>query len=83
MKRIQCEETPQFYVFITFGSFAIEMAFFSSLGKVTEGSRVPFLLSESSVVTRGSKNKFLRGKVYDRCCHGHILLSAAIHGLHS
>ena len=83
MKGIQCEETPQFDVFITFGSFDIEMAFFSSLGKVIEGSRGLFVLSESSVVTKGSKNKFLRGKVYDRCCHGHILLSAAIHGLHS
>ena len=28
-----------------------------------------------------SINKFLRGKVYNRCRRGHILLSAAIHGL--
>ena len=26
-------------------------------------------------------NKFLRGKIYNRCCLGYILLSAAIHRL--
>ena len=30
----------------------------------------------------GSMNKFLRGKVHNRCCREHIILSAAIHVLH-
>ena len=82
-KKIQCEEIPQFdNIFIMFDSFHIEMAFFSSLGKIIEDSGGPYILSESSVVAMGSMNKSLRGKVYNRCHRGHILLSAAIHGVH-
>ena len=82
-KIIQCEETSQFdNVFIMFGSFHIKMPFFSSLGKIIEGSRGPCILSESSVVAVGSMSKFLRGKVCNRCRRGHILLSVAIHGLY-
>ena len=82
-KRIHCKETPQFdNAFIMFGSFHIEMAFFSSLGKNIKGSGGPRILSESSVVALGSMNEFPRGKVYNRCRCGHIILSAAIHGLH-
>ena len=81
-KRIQCEETPQFDVFIMFASFHIEMTFFSSLGKIMKGSGGPHILSESSVVAMGYMNKFLRGKVYNRCHRGHISFSAAIHRLH-
>ena len=82
-KRIHCKETPQFdNAFIMFGSFHIEMAFFSSLGKNIKGSGGPRILSESFVVALGSINKFPRGKDYNRCRCGHIILSAAIHGLH-
>ena len=57
-KRIQCEETPQLTnVYIMFGSFHIEMAFFSSLVKIIESSEGPYLLSESSVVAMGFINK--------------------------
>ena len=58
VKRIQCEETPQLTnVYIMFGSFHIEMAFFSSLVKIIESSEGPYLLSESSVVAMGFINK--------------------------
>ena len=56
VKRIQCEETPQLTnVYIMFGSFRIEMAFFSSLVESSEG---PYILSESSVVAMGFIYKF-------------------------
>ena len=58
------------------------MAFFSSSGKIIEGSGGPYILSENFVVAMGSINKFLRGKVYHRCSCGHFLLSATIHGLY-
>ena len=58
------------------------MAFSSSLGKIIEGSGGPYLLLGSFVVAMGSMNQFLRGKVYNRCRLGHVLLSVAIHGLH-
>ena len=83
VERIQCEETSQIdNVFIMVGSFHIEMACFSSPGKIIDGSGGPYILSEISVVAMGAINKFLRGKVYHRCSRGYILLSTAIHGLH-
>ena len=57
------------------------MTFFSSLGKIIEGSEGPYILSESSVVAIGSMSKVAIGKVYNRWRRGHILLSAAIYGL--
>ena len=81
-KRIQRKEAPQFNnVFIIFGSFHIETTFFSSLGRIIEDSGGPYILSESFVVAIGSMNKFLRGKVYNKCRRCRILLSAASHGL--
>ena len=63
VKRIQCEEKPQFdNVFIMFGSSHIEMAFFLALGKITEGSEGPYIRSERSAVATGSMKKFLRRK---------------------
>ena len=56
------------------------MAFFSSLGKIIEGSEGSYILSESSVVAMGSMSKFPIGKAYNRWRRGHILLSAAIYG---
>ena len=65
-----------------FGSFHIEIAFFSSLGNIIAGSRGTYIPLESSAVAMGPMKKFLRGKVRNRCYRGHTLLSVAIHGLH-
>ena len=82
-KQIQCESTPQFdNVFIMFGSFHIEQNIFSLLGKFIEGSGGPFILAEGNVVAMGSMNRFLKGKMYNRCRRSHMLLSTALHGLH-
>ena len=65
-----------------FGQFHIEGNIFSGIGKLLEGSGGPYLLSEARVVAMGSLNRFLKGKMYNRCRRSHLLLSTALHGLH-
>ena len=82
-KKIQNEEPDEFKdVFIMFGAFHIEGSIFSTNGKLIEGSGGPCLLIESSVIAPGSMNRFLKGKMYNHCRRGHIMLSTALHGLH-
>lgn len=82
-KQIQNEESPTFDdVFVMFGSFHIELSFFSSIGRIIEGSGGPFAITESQILAAGSLNKFLKGKMYYRCKRGNIFLSTAMHGLH-
>ena len=66
----------------SFGSFHIELSFFSSLGRIIEGSGGRYVLSVSSIIAMRSMNKFLKGKMYNRCRRDNILLSNAMHGLH-
>ena len=67
-KQVQTTEKPLFdNVFIMFGSFHIEMSYFSSLGRIIEGSGGPYVLTEMEVVAPGSLNKFLKGKMYNGC----------------
>ena len=66
-KRIQTEECPAYVnFFIIFGSFHIELSFFSSLGKCIEGSGGSYILSECDIAAMGSMNKSLKGKMYNR-----------------
>ena len=82
-KTIQSEETPTFDdLFILFELFHTEMSFFSSLGRMIEGPGEPYVLSESGNIAMGSTKKFLKDKMYNRCCRGNILLAAAMKGLH-
>ena len=82
-KRIQSEESPVYdNLFIMFGSFHIELSFFSSLGKFIEGSGGPYILSECDIVAMGSMNKFLKGKMYNRCRRGNMILAVSMEGLH-
>ena len=82
-KIIQYEETPSFdNLFISFESFYTEMSFFSSLGRMIEVSGRPYVLSECDIVAVGSINKILKGKMYNICCRGNILLAAAMQRLH-
>ena len=82
-KQIQATEKPQFdNIFIMFGSFHTEMSYFSSLRRIIEGSGGPYVLTEVEVVAPGSLNKFLKGKMYNRCRRVHILFSTALHSLH-
>ena len=82
-KKIQSDESPLFDdMFIMFGSFRIELSFFSSLGKIIEGSGGPYVLSESGCYAEGSLNMFLKGRLYNRCRRLHALLLTSLHGLH-
>ena len=82
-RKIQSEESPLFDdMFIMFGSFHIELSFFSSLGKMIEGSGGPYVLSGSGILAEGSLNMFLKGKMYNRCRRSHTMLATCLHGLH-
>ena len=76
---IQIEEAPTFdNIFIAFGSFHIEMAFFSVIGKYISESGGPHLLTESEIIENGSLNSFLLGKSYKRSKRIHQLLALAM-----
>ena len=76
---IQNQESPRFdNIFICFGSFHIELAYFGALGYYLQGSGIEHILSESGVLASGSVVGFLRGKHFNRCKRIHILLSLAL-----
>ena len=81
-QQIQFQETPKFDVFVKFGPFHCVLSFFSSLGRIIEGSGGPFVLIESKLIASGSLNRFLKGKFYNRHGRGHILLSTVLRCLH-
>ena len=76
---IQIEETRTFdNIFITLGSFHIEMAFFSVIGKYISKSGKLQLLTESGIIENGSLTSFLSGKSYKRSKRIHQLLALVI-----
>ena len=82
-KQIKATEKSLFdNVFIIFGSFHIEMSYFSSVSRIIEGSGGPHVLTKMEAVAPGSLNKFLKDKMYNRCRRVHILFSTAFHALH-
>ena len=65
--QIQQMESPKYdNVFICFGAFHIEMAFFGALGFFLDGSGGPTILTDTQVLAPGSLNGFLLGKHYNR-----------------
>lgn len=65
-----------------FGQFHIQLSLFSLLGKNIKGSGGPYILTEAGIIAMGSMNKFLKGKMYNRCKNCHTKLSTAMQGLH-
>ena len=64
---IQIKEAPSIdKIFVTLGSFHIEMAFFSVIGKYISKAGEPHLLTESGIIENGSLTFFLSGKSYKR-----------------
>ena len=49
------------------------MSYFSSLGRISEGSGGPYVLTGMEAVAPGFLNKFLKGNMYNRCRGVHIL----------
>ena len=81
--QIQAEEFPRFNnIFISLGSFHIEMAFFHAVGKFIAESAGPTLLTECGVIATGSLSGLLSGKHYNRCKRIHPLLAVAIELMH-
>ena len=73
---IQIKEPPTFdNIFVTLGSFHIEMASFSVLGKYISESDGPHLLTQSGIIENGSPTFFLLGKSYKRSKRIHQLLA--------
>ena len=76
--QIQAEESPKFdNIFVTLGSFHIELAFFNACGKILSESGALHILNESLILAAGSTNGFMKGKNYNRCKRIHELLSLA------
>ena len=76
---VQIEEAPTFdNIFVTLGSFHIEMAFFSVIGKYIFESGGPHFLMESGIIENGSLTSFLLGKSYMRSKRTHQLLALAM-----
>ena len=81
--KIKIQNSPTFDdCFIQFGQFQTILSLFSSIGKILEGSGAAYLLSEAKIIAGGSIQKFLRGKSYNRCLRGNLLLATPVHGLH-
>ena len=81
--QIQAEESPEFdNIFVTLGSFRIEIAFLNAFGKIVSKSGALHLLNESLVLAAGSTNGFIKGNNYNRCKRIHELLSLAFEILH-
>ena len=58
------------------------MSSFRVLGQIIEASGRPYVLTEMEAAATGSLNKFLKGKMYNRCRKVHIVFSTALHALH-
>ena len=82
-RQIQIQNSPKFDdCFIEFGQFHTILSLFLSIDKILEGNGAAYLLSKGKIIAGGSINKFLRGKSYNRCRRGNLLLATAMHGLH-
>ena len=82
-KQIQIQNSPKCDdCFIQFGQFHTILSLLLSISKILEGSGAAYLLSEAKIIAGGSIDKFLRGKSYNRCRRGNLLLATAMHGLH-
>ena len=80
---IQAAESPEFdNVFVALGSFHIELAFFSALGKIVKESGATHFLGELEILKSGSLNGFIKGKSYNRCKRIHEYLSLSMESLH-
>ena len=81
--QIQAEETPVYdNVFVCFGAFHVQMAYFAAIGTYLADSGEPQVLTDVGVLASGSLNGFLSGRHYNRCKRIHVLLSLALQMLH-
>ena len=75
-KQIQQSESPLYdNIFVCFGPFHIQLAYFGSLGYIIDESGGPHILTDTEVLAAGSLNGFISGKHFNRCKWLHPLLS--------
>ena len=78
--QIQAQDSPKYdNVFVCFGPFHIQMAFFTSLSYLITESGCPQILTDSEVLACGSINGFLSGKHFNRSKCLHPLPSTTLH----
>ena len=82
MQIIEEESSTFDNVFVCFGAFHIELAYFASIGHIIAESGGPEILLETGVLASGSLNGFLAGKHYNRCKRLHPILANAMQILH-
>ncbi|MCG7875152.1 MAG: hypothetical protein N0C90_02335 [Candidatus Thiodiazotropha endolucinida] len=82
-KQIQQSESPLYdNIFVCFGPFHIQLAYFGSLGYIIDESGGPHILVDSEVLASGSLNGFISGKHFNRCKRLHPMLAQAFRVLH-
>ena len=81
--QMQANESPKHdNVFVCFGAFHIQMAYFGAIVYALEEPGGQQILTDTEVLAPGSLNGFLSGKHYNRCRRLHVLLATAIQKLH-
>jgi len=76
--QIQEQESPKYdNVFICFGAFHMQMAYFGAIGYILEESGGPQILIDTGVLAPGSLNGFISGKHFNRCKRLRTILAAA------
>ena len=82
-KQIQQSEAPLFdNLFVCFGPFHIQLAYFGSLGYIIDESGGPHILTDTEVLAAGYLNGFISGKHFNRCKRLHPMLAQAFRVLH-
>ena len=83
MMKLQSEESHVYdRIFINFGAFHLEMAFFHAIGKYIELSGGPNILSLAGVISSDSLKGFIKGTHFNRCKRIHPLFYATLRILH-
>jgi len=81
--KIQANESPKYYnVFVCFGVFHIQMAYFGARGYILEELGGPQILTDTEVLAHGPLNGVLSGKHRNRCKRLYVLLATAIQIMH-
>ena len=71
-----------FFLFISIGTFHIELSFDKAVGKYLDNSGGPHFLVESGILASGSLRGFMEGKNYSRCRRVHSMFAIALQSLH-
>lgn len=69
-------------IFIHFGSFHIQLAYFKAIGKYIDNNGITNIMTDCEVLASGSVNGFIQGKHFNRCKRLHPMISLAIQILH-